>query len=181
MQNIRIEWDGPYSLFDIGYDEKEDKYLSKKIEFLNDQKKDMGVYQIYGQHPVYGSNVLLYIGKTETQTFAKRLSQEFWQYNSDYKNIQIYVGRLFGEYQPSDKEWNTMINIAERMLIYAHSPSMNSSNIQNIFRDKRKLKEFENIRIFNYDNYRSLMPEVSGELWIKEFENFKGVYGDMEG
>ena len=47
---IHIEWEGPYSL--------------NQLDTLNDLRRDHGLYQIYGHHPVYGSNVLLYIGQT---------------------------------------------------------------------------------------------------------------------
>jgi len=179
MENIDIcvEWEGPFSLEDIGYDENSNKYSISKELPLNDDKKDYGIYQVYGYHPVYGNNVLLYIGKADDQTFAKRLSQEGWAYNEDYKNIQIYVGRLFGREQKiSGDEWSKQIGLAERMLIFAHAPAKNSSNILNITKDKTLLKEFENIRVFNYDAYRSLMPELSGELWVKGFNEYNGVY-----
>ena len=162
---IRISWEGGYTLEDL---------KNKKIN----SNKDYGIYQVYGHHPVYGNNVLLYIGKADRQTFNIRLSQEDWGINEDPKNIRFYVGRLFAKKQPSDDEWSKMIDDAERMLIYAHSPAMNSSNIKSISRNEEKLKEFENVRIFNYDDYRSLMPEVSGEMWIKDFEEFNGVFGD---
>ena len=179
-KDIRIEWDGPYSLTDIGYDEKTGVYTNKNIS-VNDEYKDFGVYQVYGFHPIYGNDVLLYIGKAAQQTFAKRLSQEAWEFNVDHKNITFYVGRLFSDTQPnSEDEWDNMIDQAERMLIYAHEPARNSSNILNVTKDKAKLKEFKNIRIFNYDNYRSLMPEISGELWVKGFEGFNGVFNSKE-
>ena len=56
---IHIDWDGPYRI--------------EEINELNDEKKDYGIYQIYGTHPVYGSNVLLYIGKADQQTFGARI------------------------------------------------------------------------------------------------------------
>ena len=174
MDEIRITWEGPYSLADIGYNEEEEKYNIKNSK-LNDKKVDYGIYQIYGFHPVYGDNALLYIGQAKDQTFAKRLSQEGWEYNADFKNIQIYVGRLFADEQPSATEWNKLIDIAEKMLIYAHAPAMNSSNIVNVSKDKKFLKKCENIRIFNYDQCRSLFPEISGEMWIKEYD-FNGVF-----
>jgi hypothetical protein len=155
---ICITWEGGFSLNDI-----KDKVL--------DTNKDYGVYQIYGYHPIYGNNVLLYIGKADRQTFKTRISQETWWWNNEDKNnIQIYIGRLFAKKQPNDEEWSRMIDIAERMLIYSHSPAMNSSSIFSISRDIKALKEFENITIFNYDQHRSLFPEVSGEMWIKEIE-----------
>ena len=42
---IHTEWEGPYSL--------------NQLDTLKDLRKDRGLYQIYGHHPVYGSNVLL--------------------------------------------------------------------------------------------------------------------------
>jgi hypothetical protein len=45
---IHIEWEGPYSL--------------NQLDTLKDLRKDHVLYQIYGHHPVYGSNVLLYTG-----------------------------------------------------------------------------------------------------------------------
>ena len=177
MNNIRIEWKGPYKLTDIGYDYDGENYMLKKAKL--DDKIDFGVYQVYGFHPVYGNNVLLYIGKAKEQTFAKRLSQEGWEYNADYKNLQIYVGRLFSNEELTLSKWSEFVDIAESMLIYAHAPAMNSSNILNISKDKKKLKKFENVRIFNYDECRSLFPEVSGELWIKEVD-FNGVFSKKE-
>ncbi len=180
IENIRIEWDGPYNLMDIGYDEETGKYKTKDIS-LNDDCKDFGIYQVYGCHPIYGNDVLLYIGQAAKQTFSKRLSQEAWEFNVDHKHIQFYVGRLFSEHQPSSEEiWDKMIDISERMLIFAHEPARNSSNILTITRNKTKLEEFKNIRIFNYDNYRSLMPEISGELWVKRFEDYDGVFNSEE-
>ncbi len=167
--NIRLEWEGDFSLEDIGFDFETKKYSLKNAK-LNDKNRDFGLYQIYGLHPVYGDSVLLYIGKATKQTFAKRISQEVWEHNQNCKSIQIYVGRLLINENISFTSFEALIDKAEKMLIYTHSPAMNSSNILNISKDKAKLKEFENIRVFNYDSYRSLMSEVSGGYWIREFE-----------
>lgn len=45
---IQILWDGPYSITDLVK--------------LKNEEIDYGIYQIYGNHPVYGNDVLLYIG-----------------------------------------------------------------------------------------------------------------------
>ncbi len=42
---INIKWEGPKNL--------------EEAQKKENSKKDYGVYQIYGFHPVYGSNVLL--------------------------------------------------------------------------------------------------------------------------
>ena len=51
MNVIEIEWEGPISVNDT-------------IKLINDN--DYGIYQIYGTHPVFGSNTLLYIGKASS-------------------------------------------------------------------------------------------------------------------
>ena len=54
---IHIQWQGPYSL--------------KQLDILKDPRKDRGLYQIYGHHPVYGANVLLFIGQTMGETLGR--------------------------------------------------------------------------------------------------------------
>ncbi|SRR6266545_152071 len=61
LRRVRVMWTGPYTL---------DEVLQK-----NDPKDDFGVYQVYGQHVVFGSGSLLYIGKACDQTFAARFQQ----------------------------------------------------------------------------------------------------------
>ena len=177
ITDIKIEWEGSYSLCDIGFNEDEYIYSLKNAK-LNDEAMDYGVYQIYGCHPVYGTNVLLYIGKAQKQTFAKRISQEWWEYNQDSKNIQIYVGRIYNENDSDNEIWDKMIDMAEKMLIYSHEPARNSSNILNITKNQKELKQFEHIRIFNYGRYKSLMPEISGDLWIKEESDEMKLFGE---
>jgi len=75
QETIRIKWEGPYSFKEVIED-----------RMFNSEAMDFGVYQLYGCHPVYGSNVLLYIGKAQDQTFSKRISQHGLEYNEDYKN-----------------------------------------------------------------------------------------------
>ena len=155
---IFIEWKGPYTLEGL-------RELDKKVASTN-----FGVYQIYGTHPVYGSHVLLYIGKAVNQTFAARISQEGWSFNSDKEQVQIYIGRLFDKQQPSDETWNDLISKAEQLLIYSHWPAGNSSNINSISRKKEEIEKIKNIRVYNFDQHRNLMPEVSGRLWVEEFD-----------
>lgn len=155
---IHIDWDGPYHI--------------EEINELNDEKKDYDIYQIYGTHPVYGSNVLLYIGKADQQTFGARIKQESWNdqyYTSDHKRIEIYVGRLAGEKTPTADEWSKQIDLAERLLILAHSPSYNSQGINSPCSsiDDSDLK---NIHLLNWGAYKNLLPEVSGARWTSKLE-----------
>jgi len=43
-KDIRIEWDGPYSLTDIGYD-KENMNYTCEAKFLNNEYKDFGILE----------------------------------------------------------------------------------------------------------------------------------------
>ena len=128
---IQIDWTGPYLLRDIGE--------------LTDVQKDYGIYQIYGKHPVYGSNVLLYIGKADIQTIGKRISQENWWDTNDSTVLTIYAGRLAGEGVPNENQWSNEIDLAEKLLIYVHKPAYNSKNLNNI-----PDKELQNVHILNW-------------------------------
>ena len=59
---IHIQWEGPLSVNDA--------------QELNDPDSDFDLYQVYGQHPVYGTGTLIYIGKAQNQTFGQRIKQE---------------------------------------------------------------------------------------------------------
>jgi len=148
---INIEWDGHFT-----YDE---------VPSLN-TGIDYGLYQIYGAHPVYGSNVLLYIGQAQGQCFADRIRQEKqWLDNHDFKRLNIYVGRMAGKTTPSDKVWQDEINWAERLLIFAHSPAANTQkNLGKLASD------LEPIHVLNWGHRRDLLPEVSGNRWASTLD-----------
>jgi hypothetical protein len=154
---IHIEWEGPFSFNDLNK--------------FNDAKIDFGVYQIYGNHPIYGSDILLYIGKAQEETFFMRLypDREYWQ-----KHCGIYLGRLAGDKTPHNEEWSRQIDLAEKLLIYSHSPAYNSSNIASI--PDNALRD---VHIFNWFEHRDLLPEVSGGRWTTKFNEIPGydIYG----
>lgn len=116
---IHVEWDGPYRFGE----------QPSHLEPVSGLKgsTDYGVYQIYGGHPVYGNSALLYIGMAAKQQFGKRIIQEkHWIENRDAGRVEIYVGRLSGKRTPDDDTWGHHIELAERLLIHAHSPPMNT-------------------------------------------------------
>ena len=154
-RHIHIDWDGPFSIDDL--------------PDLNDEDIDYGVYQIYGGHPVYGSSVLLYIGKAVEQTFATRIKQEEWEFNCDSGNVEIYVGRLTGSKTP--KDWDDEIALAESLLIYSHKPALNSQNVKSA--PDPKLRK---VHVFNWVAFRDLMSEVSGIRWKPDDELDDYVY-----
>lgn len=116
---IHIEWDGPYRFWE---QPRQLDPVSKLRE-----SADHGVYQVYGGHPVYGNSALLYIGMAVAQAFGKRIPQEKqWLDNRDAGRVEVYVGRLAGKKTPDDATWERHIRLAERLLIHAHSPPMNT-------------------------------------------------------
>ncbi len=153
---IQLEWEGPYKLLELAS--------------ITDDCFDYGVYQIYGKHPVYGSDVLLYIGKADYQTLGKRISQENWLNTNDSNNLKIYVGRLHGPNTPTEAQWSNEIDLAERLLIYVHKPAFNARSISSL-----PDTELQNVHILNWGHYRDLLPEVSGIRWTSKLDNIEYV------
>ena len=141
--DIHIDWAGPYSL-------AEARALHGPT--------DHGLYQYYGEHPVYGRDALLYLGKTEKQTFGRRLAQNNWEYWSPTP-VTIYVGRLCLNISISEDEALAKISLAERILLFAHSPGFNTANLNNIRHTG------EDVRVLNWGMRKSLFPEVSVSRW----------------
>ena len=147
---VHIEWDGPHAFDAI-------KELGGPTDY--------GVYQIYGGHPVYGTSALLYIGRADSQHFGKRIPQERgWLLNRDAGRIEVYVGRLSGSLTPGNDTWSRYITLAERLLIYAHSPPYNAQkNLAALDSDLRF------VHVLNWGRHRDLLPEVSGARWTSRF------------
>jgi hypothetical protein len=155
--HIHVEWEGPLSY--------------AQVLRLRNEDEDYGVYQVYGSHPVYGSDVLLYIGKADKQTLGKRLSQETWpEYNKDSERVAVYVGRLhtFNEI-PNESKWCQQIALVERLLILAHRPAANSSGLNVSIGE-----ELSHVHVLNWGKYRDLLPEVSGARYSTRFHTDEG-------
>ncbi|WP_241675042.1 hypothetical protein [Paenibacillus luteus] len=160
---IHIDWDGPYTL--------------DQLKGLMNSNTEKGIYQVYGTHPVYGKDVLLYIGKTGNQTFGRRLLQEKWDNTNNYGDIKFYVGRLAGSVTPLSEVWLQEIDLAERLLIYAHKPAFNSMSLQTL-----PHQDLFKVHILNWGMFKQLMPEVSGLRWtnvLDDMPNYQ-VYGDHQ-
>lgn len=127
---------------------------------------DYGIYQIYGSHPIYGHNVLLYIGKARDQTFGVRLRQHIkWINNQDSSNVRVYTGRIAsGDSQ--DEHWDLKIDHAEKLLIYTHQPACNSSNINTLGEIP------EDTHVYNWVDRGMLLPEVSAYRYMVADEEF---------
>jgi len=167
MNLIHIEWDGPFTL--------------AEVPKLNNGNTDYGVYQIYGPSPTYCRVELLYIGLaglSPNQTFAVRIPQHAAEKIDGFRDSSqalIYVGRLTGNETPENSVWTKQIQLAERLLIYAHYPTYNK------MKDLGRLEpELRDVHVLNWKKHRYLFPEVSGaRLCFRDFESHK-VYGTHE-
>ena len=151
---IHVQWEGPF-----GYYEARD-FVDKDIDY--------GIYQIYGNHPVYGPNTLLYIGQARYQTLGERIAQHglvTMEYNEGH--VSLYVGRLSGPNMPSNAEWNRQIDQVEHLLIINHKPAHNAQRIKKL--PKKADRELREVHVLNWGDYNRLLPEVSGDRWTDKW------------
>jgi hypothetical protein len=104
-------------------------------------KSDYGIYQIYGDHPVYGENILLYIGKAQDQTYSQRLNGHN-DFNETHipKFRRIHLSYFYKTDDVNYKNWGESIDIVERLLINSHFPAYNSQDVKGII-DFKPLKK----------------------------------------
>lgn len=165
IETINVYWEGPFTKEDI---------LENKIdaEKYDNKATDIGLYQIYGSHPLYGSGVLVYIGRTTNRGgFQKRL-QNRWviENGNDDENVQIYLGTILSYATKLTQQFEiSQIEKAEVLLINALKPAFNSSNIQSV--DTKLLEQ--NYIVHNINNYRSLYPILSSEYFWKDRFDFE--------
>ncbi len=159
MEEIKIDWMGPYKI---------DEITQKKKKLFREEK---GLYQIYGYHPLYGNDVLLYIGKTANQTFSKRLKDRYEvEYSSDIYNTKIYLGVIISDNKNlKDNEKIMHIGKAEALLINALKPAYNSFNVKSVNKELAQ----ENFIVYNEGNYRSIYPILSSEYFWKNWKNYE--------
>lgn len=164
IEEIKFFWEGPFNINDI-LENKIDKSYSVKAN-------DIGLYQVYGTHPLYGSNVLVYIGRTKNKNGFKSRLKDRWVIDngSDTENVQIYLGTIFSDINQnySDKDLDNLIDKSEVLLINAMKPAYNSSNVQSANEDFIK----DNFILHNEGNYRSLYPVLDSKYFWKPYKNF---------
>jgi len=145
---INIEW----YLFEFNQDVI--KTLSKETDF--------GIYQIYGEHPAYGKDALLYIG--QAGRFSDRLSKRFEFMESCANPLTIRIGRFVNSEQKDNenldiKDKNLLLNVAEQILIKTHAPAFNQVHNKGLFNSEGI--DGKHYIILNWHNYGVLLPEVS--------------------
>ena len=129
------------------------------------------MYQIYGHHTVYGPGTLIYLGKAEEQTFGRRLGQHGWLKDFEMAEgaVGVHVGRLAGSEKLNESVWKNQISRAESLLIYSHSPAINSREVADLSAEVDK--SISNILVLNWGERGKLLPEVSGARWSSMFDD----------
>lgn len=156
---IEIMWEGPYSIEELQGDKGKDIHTS------------YGLYQIYGHHPVYGSDALLYLGMSQKYTFSSRFRDEghgAWT-KMDADTVKIYIGHLGCLVQPistpEDNDWEFMIKTAESLLIYSLGPAYNSQEIKEISKEIRTGKYI----VLNHGK-RKALPGTVSSFWVDGYK-----------
>jgi len=150
MEHYHYKWE--QIKVDSSIDSWLDKYTKKYSE-----SSDYGIYQLYGDHPLYGNDVLLYIGKAEIQTFYTRITQHEEWYTNNIKNYtRIILGRVVKLDNANKENWGDVISKTEKLLITAHNPSLNKQEVNKLISH-----ESEEFQVLNWDNYGDLYPEIS--------------------
>lgn len=166
-EEINIKWEGPFSIDEI----IEDKIDSSKYSV---KSNSIGLYQIYGTHPLYGDGVLVYIGKTKDKNgFRSRLTNRWVIKNgNDVENVKIYLGTILCDSSNlMEVKIKDYIDKSEILLINAMKPAFNSSNIQSV---KEELIDNRFI-VYNRGAYRSLYPILESNYFWKNYKNFLKV------
>lgn len=154
-ETIQIWWEGPFT-----YDQIMQKEKSKDIPNQDNSVQKIGLYQVYGNHIVYGKDVLLYIGMT-LAGFQNRLKDR-WVINN------IYLGTIFSNNKTlAEDEQKAQIVQAEALLINVMTPALNSSYINSVSEKLCKQK----FTVYNLNNYRSLLPELSSMRWWNNIDS----------
>lgn len=157
LKRIDINWEEPHA---IKYDRENDSYLIP--DFHPSVATSSGVYQIYGNHPVYGSHVLLYIGQTSLngngQTLIKRIKQHlngrFWHRTG----LVVYIGQVKqGNKVVTDPE---LIKDVESLLIAANAPALNQQHID------WPRSTAKDLLVVNWGFTGNIVPECSGYAYL---------------
>lgn len=143
---IDLVWEGP---FPVNWDRDGDRYTLDSVPV--DLLQACGVYQIYGLHPVYGPDVLLYIGETKSKSkFQGRLKDHISKRFFSFAGLAIYLA-------PCTEV--KRIPIVESILISTHMPALNIRNIN------RAQRGSETLLVRNWGTPGSLQSACTG-AWL---------------
>ena len=144
-----VYWKGPFT----------DDTLEKLTEEENEK---FVLYKIYGSHPMYRNDILLYVGMTEIGVVNRLNQHNYWMDEERFGPSKIYFASIghFESWKQSDEMIifdcldRKVIENVEELLIYAHQPVHNKKS-------RSSAKGAKGIRLFNTGAYGMLMPEVS--------------------
>jgi hypothetical protein len=143
LRKVRVRWFGPYSV---------DAVQARKG--ASDDR--YGLYQIYGNHVVFGPGALLYVGMARDQTYAKRFSQHHSWLKHEQKPA-IHLGLLekddYVQEAPDWPDWRQLLGDVEALTIFWHSPPYNSKNIVRY--------DGQPLHVQNWGERGRLLPEYS--------------------
>jgi len=160
-EEIKIFWEGPFKIDDILEDKINEPYEVRA--------SGQGIYQIYASHPLYGNDVLVYIGRTKDANGFKSRLKGRWviENGSDAENVRIYLGTIFSD-SKKIKDDSILIDKSEVLLINAMKPAYNSSNIQSANEDLIS----DNFILHNEGNYKNLYPVLDSKYFWEPYQNF---------
>lgn len=181
---LEVFWEGPFTQDEIIEKTRiktEDKI--EKLEQISDiecEETKLRIkrsmfwtgYSAYGSHQLYGSDVLLYIGKTTQGTSVRLKQHNSWFDEERFGDTKYFVSSLnyFTDWESSPDMNNDddleryiyngdLIERVEALLIYALAPSRNTSG------KNSTEKKIGNLRLFNTGALGSLPNEISGKYW----------------
>lgn len=134
------------------------KDTQEAVERLNEndlkENKKPFVYQIYGDHPVYGQNVLLYIGRT-----TNKIDRQ--EHHTDFKFERgLNLSIRFASIPETNGDSHKLLAKIEALLIASIKPSYNSAGLMN-----SKLLNEEQPFIVQNCNNRGLLPLECSSIW----------------
>jgi len=150
-----IHWEGPLTLGEAR------KKKGRNTGYV--------LYQLSGQHHLYGANVLLYIGQT-SKGIKTRLGQHDEWVADEYDEMKVRLGSIakFGSWNSFDKSKKpfpspglTIIKKIEGLLIHACQPAYNVAN-------KNDARGAVEIRIFNTGRSGPIFPEISSWYFLDQ-------------
>jgi len=145
MKKEILNWEGPFGYVDGKIVQHTIDPAGPTEEDVHDVLNKKGIYCVVGDHPIYGSRSLLYIGRTENSLSGRLKEHRDWL--DEEWRVEIYF---------AEKDSINEQKEVEKFLIHAHSPAYNSQNIED-------LKLTEPLMIWNIGRYWGLLPELSSD------------------
>ena len=154
MPIIHLQWHSPVAF--------------EAVEALTSDA-DYGLYAIYGTHPCYGTNALIYVGRSGNESVGRAISKESMVYGDlAQADLRYGIGRLTSPGAPPRQAAVRSLLRAHELLVAAHSPAFNSPILLTA-------DEFVDDDVLNWGERRDLLPEVSAARWTEDLhlrENF---------